>query len=98
MSSEVVLYDPARAGLAVPARRRRRKGKAEVLPSAPRVMLPALRLSEEVREQVAAFLAAARERDPARAEFMDLMTASLGAVLIEQQLRVCKEMHDRLQF
>jgi hypothetical protein len=90
MSSELVPYGPARAGREV-SRRRCQQGEAGESPDYRLHTLPRMHFSEEVREQLDALLTAAREHDPARAGFTDLMTGSLGALLTGQELRTRRE-------
>ena len=97
MNTDLVLYDPERAGLTLPSRELRTQGEARGSLSDPTTMLPPARhLSDEVREQIDAYLTAASERDPARAEFMDLMTASLGALQIQQELAAIEVARERI--
>jgi hypothetical protein len=86
VSGEIVRYDPAQAGRKVSPRQSQRP---------PRRPLP-VRVREEGVEQVDAVLKAASECEPGCAEFTDLMTGSLGALLIAQELRIAREVEERL--
>lgn len=77
-------------------RRTRPKSAGQVVP--PRRRPSSLSLSEEVREQLDAFLTTVSDRDPALAAFTDLTTASLEALLIEQELRAMSEARKRSTF